>query len=107
MRSYFSVTGHFIVDWVLQSVMMACMRFHGSHTADAITEQFDRTTATFHLTNKISYIVTDNAANMLKAFSLPEFEDVALPDAISDDSSEGGSDDDDDKAFPTVVSDNL
>ena len=33
-----------------------------------IAEQFDWSTSTFNLTNKISHIVTDNAANMLKAF---------------------------------------
>ena len=69
--------------------MLACTWFPGSHTADATAEQFDKTTAMFDLTNMISYIVTDSAANMLKAFSLPGFEDVAVPDAISDDSSDG------------------
>ena len=63
------------VDWALQSVILACTRFHGSHTADAIAEQLDRTTATFDLLNKISYIVTDNAVNMLKAVSLPGLKD--------------------------------
>ena len=92
MRSYFGVTGHFIVDWVWQSVMFACRWFHGSHTADAITKQFDRITATFDLTNKISYIVTDNAANMLKVFTPPGFEDVAVPHAISNDSSDDADD---------------
>jgi len=58
----------------------------------------------FDLTNKILSIVTDNAANMLKAFWLQGFEDVAVPDAISDDSIDG--DDDDDNALPTVVSNN-
>ena len=37
----------------------------------------------FDLTNKLSHIVTENAASMLKAFSFPGFEDVA-PDVFSD-----------------------
>ena len=106
MFSYFSVRGHLIADWVLQSVMLACTRFCGSHTADAIAEQFDRTTAMFDLTNKILSIVRDNAANMFKAFWLQGFEDVAVPGAISDDSIDGDDDDDDDNALSTVVSNN-
>ena len=100
MWSYFSITGHFIVDWELQSVMLVCMWFQGSYTANAIAELFDGKTAVFDLTNKILHIVTDNDASMLKAFMLSGFEDVA-PDVISDDSS-----DDDDTAFLTVMSDN-
>ena len=68
-----------------------------------VTEQFERTTATIDLTIKISYIFTDNVANMLKAFSLPGFEVMAVPDTISGDSSDG--DDDDGNAIPTVVLD--
>ena len=56
------------------------------HTVNATAEQSERTTVMFDLTNKISHIVTDNAANILKAFSLPEFEAPAvISDASSDD----------------------
>ena len=55
MRSYFGVTGHFIVDWALESVMLGCIRFRGSHTADAIAEQFSTTAATYDLNDKISH----------------------------------------------------
>ena len=68
MRSYYGVTGHFILDWTLHSVMLACSRFRGSHTAEANAEQFKNTTAIFGISNKISHIVTDNASNMIKAF---------------------------------------
>ena len=99
MRSYFGVTGHFIVDWALESVMLGCIRFRGSHTADAIAEQFSTTAATYDLNDKISHIVTDNAANMLKAFSLPGFETTVTNETLSDD------DDDEDDDVTTVVSD--
>ena len=99
MRSYFGVTGHFIVDWALESVMLGCIRFRGSHTADAIAEQFSTTAATYDLNDKISHIVTDNAANMLKAFSLPGFETTVTNETLSDD------DDDEDDDVTTAVSD--
>ena len=52
---------------------------------------------------KISHIVTDNTANMLKAFFLPVFEDMS-PDVINDDSNDH--DDKDGRALPTVALDN-
>lgn len=42
LRSYFGITAHFIsvTDWALKSAMLMCCRFRGSHTGDAIFEQF-------------------------------------------------------------------
>ena len=51
---------------------------------NAVAEQFDSTTAMSGLTSKVLHTLTDNAANMLKAFSLAGFEDMG-PDVISDD----------------------
>ena len=36
MRSYLGITGHFLVDWSMKSVVLACKRFRGRHTADSI-----------------------------------------------------------------------
>ena len=47
MRSYFGITPHFIMDWSMQSVMLACSHFHGSHTGDAIAEEYERVVASF------------------------------------------------------------
>ena len=37
LRSFLGITAHFIVksEWSLKSVMLACSRFRGSHTAEA------------------------------------------------------------------------
>ena len=75
MRSYFGMTAHFIMDWSMQSVMLACSCFCGSHTVDAIAEEYERVVASFHLTQKLSFVITDSASNMIKAFSLPGFEE--------------------------------
>ena len=61
--------------------------------------QFSTTAATYDLNDMISHIVTDNAANMLKAFSLPGFETTVTNETWSDD------DDDEDDDVTTAVSD--
>ena len=74
----------------MQSVMLACSHFHGSHTGDAIAEEYERVVASFHLTQKLSFVITDSASNMIKAFSLPGFEEDAecLEDEVESDESE-------------------
>ncbi|KAK2160113.1 hypothetical protein LSH36_140g05001 [Paralvinella palmiformis] len=84
--------------------MLACTRFHGSHTADAIAKQFATTSATFDLTNKVSRIVKNNATNKLKAFSQPGFEAV---DDASQSTSEDSCNDDDDGVATTASDDAL
>lgn len=83
MRSYLGITAHYIVGWCLNSAMLECTRFKGSHTGEAIFEQFQNTITSFEISNKIAFIVTDNASNMTKAFSLPGFPVVS--DELDDD----------------------
>lgn len=70
LRSFFGITAHFIVEWSLKLVML-------SHTAEAITEEFQKAMASFEISSKVSFTVTDSAANMLKAFSLLGFEKLS------------------------------
>lgn len=100
MRGFIGITGHYILDWTMKSVMLACSRFRGRHTAENISQQVDETLACFDIAEKVTNIVTDNASNMIKAFSLPGFEtedtdkdfdedcemDEAEPQDITDDS---------------------
>ena len=77
MRSYIGITCHFIDNFQLQSTMLACRRFKGSHTAEIIHATFTEITTSFNLETKILTIVTDSASNMLKAFvTLPGMDDV-------------------------------
>ena len=90
MGSFVRITGHYTKGYQLQSVMLACQRFCGSHTAERIHEAYERTIATYGLNNRVSVIVTDNAANMIKAFSLPGMETAAADesdDELDDDDS--------------------
>lgn len=93
LRSYIGITAHFIDEsnWSLESCMLSCSRFKGSHTAEAINEKFQKETMSFGIMPKITYIVSDSAANMIKAFSLPFFESPeSTSEADSDSDSEDG-----------------
>ncbi|KAG7166413.1 hypothetical protein Hamer_G005510, partial [Homarus americanus] len=70
MRSFIGVTGHFILDHTLNSVMLACRRFKGSHTSDNIYDKYQETVAFYDVRSKVTTIITDNAANMVKAYTL-------------------------------------
>ena len=77
MKGFLGMTAHFIQNWTLQSVMLACKRFKGRHTAENIRHEYEETVSAFEISHKITAIVTDNASNMIKAFdfSLPGYED--------------------------------
>lgn len=59
---------------------MQCSRFKGKHTGDAIRREYEETIASYEIGHKVSNIVTDNASNMIKAFSfsLPGFEKTTI-----------------------------
>lgn len=46
----------------------------GSHSGVNIAETFNRIISEFRITNYITYVITDNASNMKKAFSIPLIE---------------------------------
>ena len=76
MRGFRGVTGHYILNWQLNSVMICCKRFKGKHNYENIRHEYEEAVATFEITDKISCVISDNASNMIKAFdfSLPGFE---------------------------------
>ena len=53
----------------MNSVMLACKRFKGSHTAENIHQQYEESVSMFDIASKITNIVTDNASNRTKAFN--------------------------------------
>ena len=89
MRAYIGITGPFTEDFQLQIVMLACRRFEGSHTAENVLSNYQDIIKQFNLDGKVVYIITDNAANMLKAF-------VKFPD-VEGDSGDSESDENDDE----------
>lgn len=94
LRSYIGITAHFILNWKLHTALLTCKRFHGRHTADNIVAQYEEVINNFNITDKVSNIITDNASNMVKAFSLPGFcQSDAKYDSGSDLDSEPDDDD--------------
>ena len=83
MRGFLGITAHYMeqngTTPSLQSVLLGCERFTGSHTGDRISEKFDEICEKFNVKHKLQYIISDNAANMKKAFT------VCFPSAQSQD----------------------
>lgn len=73
MRAFLGVTGHFIVEdescLKLQTKLLSCERIFGRHTGDQIRLAFETVVEEYSIRDRIDYIVTDNAANMKKAFT--------------------------------------
>ena len=64
------VTAHWITEDELKSNLLSCKRFKGSHTAEKICEQFEFICQQYCIKKKIDHIISDNAANMRKAFTV-------------------------------------
>ncbi|XP_013859738.1 zinc finger BED domain-containing protein 1 [Austrofundulus limnaeus] len=89
MRGFLGITSHFMEleknGPKLQSVLLSCERFTGSHTGQRISEKFEEICDNFNIKHKLDYIISDNAANMKKAFT------VCFPSTVTD--SEDGDND--------------
>ena len=68
MRSFLGVTAHTnVLDITtgaeeLRSFLLSCKRFSGSHTGTRIAAAFDDILETYVISNKVEYILTDNAS---------------------------------------------
>lgn len=58
----------------MKSVMICCKIFKGRHTSENIRQEYEEVISSFEIGEKIPTVVSDNAANMIKAFSLPGVE---------------------------------
>jgi hypothetical protein len=70
MKGFPGITGHYILDWCMESIMVSCKRFKGQYCAENIRQEYEAV-ACYNIAKKITNIVTDNATNMTKA--LPGF----------------------------------
>ncbi len=85
MRGYVGITAHFIAEWSLESVLLSCSRFFGRHAGDNIFQKYEEVLDCFGIRQKIASVTTDNASNMIRAFSLPGLEDNTNEDDSEDD----------------------
>lgn len=74
MRGFLGVTVHYMEkdeeSLQLKSNLLSFDRFKGSHTAERICKQFEAACDEFDIKDKVDYIISDNAANMRKAFTV-------------------------------------
>ena len=52
MKGYFGVTGHFIHDWNLHTVMLTCKRVKRRHTAENIRHEYEEIVASYEISKK-------------------------------------------------------
>ena len=69
MHSYLGVTMHTFADGLPHSQLLAFQYFPGSHSGEHIAEALEAAVIQNDLHQKIRYVVSDNASNMLKAMS--------------------------------------
>ncbi|CAB3986899.1 zinc finger BED domain-containing 4-like [Paramuricea clavata] len=99
MRGYLGVTAHAIEvekpNINLKSYLLSCNRFTGSHTGEKISTAFEAICDEYAIKNKIDYILSDNASNMKRAFTVC-FPGNDTDDDGPEDSDDGDNDDLDD-----------
>lgn len=64
--------------------MLDCRRFTGKHCGERIASEFDEIVEEYGFSNKISFILTDKASNMKRAFKV-RLPDSEQPESDSDD----------------------
>uniref|UniRef100_A0A673L9X0 HAT C-terminal dimerisation domain-containing protein n=1 Tax=Sinocyclocheilus rhinocerous TaxID=307959 RepID=A0A673L9X0_9TELE len=76
-KSFLGITVHWIDPASLhrQKAAIACRRFRGRHTYDAIAAEIEQILCSFALCGKITATVTDNGANFVKAFRMFQADD--------------------------------
>ena len=72
MHSFLAITGHSFINFDCQSFLVAFEAFRGSNSGQNIAEAIDLCLTKYGLRDKVRYLVTDNASNMRKAFSVLE-----------------------------------
>ncbi|KAJ4438424.1 hypothetical protein ANN_14369 [Periplaneta americana] len=68
IESYIALTAHYINEKLqLDSVLLDCSQINGPHTSSNLAATIKKITDRFNLSDKVSIVVTDNAANMKNA----------------------------------------
>jgi hypothetical protein len=107
MRSFLGITVHFVnSSMTFESYLLDCASFEGSHTGQKISDKCTAIVENFQIQEKVAFVVTDNAANMVKAFQ-ESSELFASSDDIEGSSyeqpAEVNSDESDDEESPMMM----
>ncbi len=54
IKGFIGITGHFVLDWTMHSVMLSCSRFCRRHTAENIAQQVEETLSCIDIGDKIT-----------------------------------------------------
>lgn len=69
MRAFLGMTVHFVNESMnFESYVLDCASFEGKHTSNNISNKCVAIVESYELQDKIAFVVTDNASNMVKAF---------------------------------------
>lgn len=98
MRAFLGITVHFLNElMIFESFVLDCASFEGKHTSDNISNKCAAIVESYEIQDKIAFVVTDNAANMVKAFRscrelFGDKEDAEEPSSeqLEDNSAENG-----------------
>ena len=88
LRSYIGITMHTFVDSQLKSYLLSLTPLKDRHTAEALLSEFERVIDYYHIEKKLVRLITDNAANNIKAFDeilLPGFDVYFKNDNLNND----------------------
>lgn len=66
-ESFVAITGHYIDGDTLHSSLLGCFKYSDAHTSQNLAAMLQEFTQEWNLTNKITAVVTDNAANVVGA----------------------------------------
>ncbi|KAL4156116.1 hypothetical protein QTP88_000151 [Uroleucon formosanum] len=107
-RSYMGFTIHWLNQTTLErtSKGLACRRMYGKHTYDKIAEMIDKVLSEFNIQSKTSLIVTDNAANFVKAFRVYNENTTIQPSTASNHNQDEG-EEEEEVMRPINISDEL
>ncbi|CAF3300822.1 unnamed protein product [Rotaria socialis] len=111
-RSFFSITGHAIIDTQFKSYVLCFLPLNESHSSEKLLGHYELIINEFQIQNKLCRIITDNASNNIKAFEdliIPGFEsyfygeDENYNDSNLSDSNDSGDDSYDNSTMPVTT----
>ncbi|CAF1493204.1 unnamed protein product [Rotaria sordida] len=77
LRAFFAMTGHAFIHNALKSYVLCFLPLHGSHMDNLLLQTYENVVNMFDIQAKLVRLVTENAANYIKAFEnliIPGFE---------------------------------